>query len=483
MKIAIAGFGVEGRANLSYFRAKFPDAEFAILDEKQPQNIPENVAVITGENAFSRANDFDLIIRSPGIAPDKFAPIPDQENHSKITEKMHGKAKKMPKIWSSTNEFLLEAKKRGILTIGVTGSKGKGTTASFIAAILRAHFMKTSGEKKQNPANNENSLRNINRKSSNSNREIFLLGNIGQPALEILPQIPNNSIVVYEMSSFQLWDAESSPEIAVLTMIEPDHLDVHKDFADYVAAKNNITKFQTAENLLIFNAADKNCEKIAKKSKAHKIPFLNKKFVHVEQGEFYFAAEKIAKTDIVKLPGEHNIRNAAAAISATWEIIQGEKNAIKKGVAEFAGLPHRLKFVAEKSGVKYYDDSIATTPGSAIAAIKSFSGKKQILILGGKDKGGDYAKLGEEIAQSGDVKIIIAIGENRAKVAREIAQKSDVKIIEIDAKNMAEIVAIAAQNSEKGDIVIMTPAAASFDMFASYQDRGEKFIAAVENLK
>jgi UDP-N-acetylmuramoylalanine--D-glutamate ligase len=429
MKIAIAGYGLEGRANLDYFRGKFPEAEFTIFDENSNlDDVPAGVEMVLGDDAFGQITGFDLVIRTAGLAPRKIA--------------------QADKHWSSTREFFEECPAE---IIGVTGTKGKGTTASFIAAILRA-----AGQK------------------------VHLLGNIGVPALEILPKITANDVVVYELSSFQLWDIEQSPHVAVMTLIEPDHLDVHENFAEYTAAKAHIFNFQKADDIAVYNQDDALVREMAETSAGQKIPFSNKKFVHIKQGKFYYNDVEICPTDVIKLPGEHNLLNAAAAISAVWEMIDGNTTAIARGLADFHGLPHRLKFIREVNGVKYYDDSIATTPGSAIAAVKSFAEPK-ILIIGGHDKGADYRPLGVAIDRA-NVRQIFAIGANREKVARQLGEKTSATIHLLDSQNLAEIVKTVNQATEPGDVVILSPAAASFDMFRDYKDRGQQFIAAVNDL-
>ena len=414
MKIVIAGFGVEGQSNLRYFREKFPEADFLVADEREKvDNLPENVAYQTG---FSGLDNADLIVRSPSLPPKKI--------------------KTSGQIWSATNEFFANCP---ATIIGVTGTKGKGTTCSFISSILRA-----------------------------TGKTVHLVGNIGVPALDILPKIEENDIVVYELSSFQLWDLQKSPHVAVVLMIEPDHLNVHADFNDYLAAKANITKFQTADDYVVYNSQNEFSSSIADTSSAQK-------------KEYPFALSDDI-TSAICLPGKHNIDNACAAIAAVKSILPNvSDDEIKRGLSEFTGLPHRLKFVAEKYGVKYYDDSISTTPGSAIAALKAFAEPK-ILILGGSDKGADYSELAKEIARQ-NVRLIIINGANADEI-REVLreEKVDCEIVQLNMAGMKEVAKSAKNKAQSDDVVILSPAAASFDMFKSYSDRGEQFVAAVEEL-
>ena len=414
MKIVIAGFGVEGQSNLRYFREKFPEADFLVADErKKVDNLPENVAYQTG---FSGLEDADLIVRSPSLPPKKI--------------------KTSGQIWSATNEFFANCP---ATIIGVTGTKGKGTTCSFISSILRA-----------------------------AGKTVHLVGNIGVPALDILLKIEKNDIVVYELSSFQLWDLQKSPHVAVVLMIEPDHLNVHADFNDYLAAKANIAKSQTADDYVVYNSQNEFSSSIADASLAQK-------------KEYPFAlSDDIISA--IRLPGKHNVDNACAAILAVKSILPNvSDDEIKKGLSEFTGLPHRLKFVAEKYGVKYYDDSISTTPGSAIAALKAFAEPK-ILILGGSDKGADYSELAKEIARQ-NVRLIIINGANADEIGEVLREeKVDCDIVQLNMAGMKEVAKSAKNKAQSGDVVILSPAAASFDMFKSYSDRGEQFVAAVEEL-
>ena len=251
-------------------------------------------------------------------------------------------------------------------------------------------------------------------------------------------------------------------------MIEPDHLNVHADFNDYLAAKANIAKFQTADDYVVYNSQNEFSSSIADASLAQK-----KEYPFVLSDDI---------TSAIRLPGKHNIDNACAAIAAVKSILPNvSDDEIKRGLSEFTGLPHRLKFVAEKYGVKYYDDSISTTPGSAIAALKAFMEPK-ILILGGSDKGADYSELAKEIARQ-NVRLIIINGANADEIREVLSEeKVDCEIVQLNMVEMEEVVKSAKNKAQSGDVVILSPAAASFDMFKSYSDRGEQFVAAVEEL-
>jgi len=435
MKIAIAGYGVEGRSNYAYWSRK-EGAELTIVDE-QPLDqaaVPHGVPAISGPDAFQKLDGFDLVIRSAGVAPYKI--------------KTDGK------VWSGTNEFFLQCTEEdtaapNIDIIGVTGSKGKGTTASFIASILKA-----------------------------AGKTVWLVGNIGLPALDVLKNVRPGDIVVYELSSFQLWDIERSPKTAVVLFIEQEHLDVHRDMAEYVAAKGNIARFQAAEDLLVYNAENAYSREIAAHTKAVTVGYPSSHTTHIRDGYFYNGEQKLCPIEAVVLPGKHNLSNAIAAIDAVWQYVQ-DGAVIEQGLRAFKGLPHRLAFVREANGVRYYDDSIATTPTSAIAALRSFEGKK-VIILGGSPKGSDFTELAEELTRH-DVHALI-MGEEAAKIAAaaDAAGFSNYELI--DQPTMSGVVARAAEVAEPNSVVLLSPASASFGLFKNYADRGEQFIAAVEQL-
>lgn len=292
MKIAIAGFGVEGKSNYEYYRSKHPDAEITIFDQQALKNAPVEAKLVTGDDAFAQIKDFDLVLRSPGIAPDRIS----QTDHH----------------WSATREFMRQCPAP---IIGVTGSKGKGATCSFIASILEAHF------------------------ANNPNRHIHLVGNIDVPVLDVLPHITEDDIVVYEMSSFQLWDCTQSPHIAVLTMLEPEHLSVYKDLKDYLQAKLNIFYYQHDGDTAVYNHNDAELaeliQHIAVTTRAERLPFPDSKSAHFDEQNLCMGDQVICPIDTVRLPGRHNLMNACAAIAAVWDIVNRDTVSIAKGLGNF----------------------------------------------------------------------------------------------------------------------------------------------------
>jgi UDP-N-acetylmuramoylalanine--D-glutamate ligase len=427
MNIAIAGYAIEGKSNFNYFAKR--GHSITIIDEREVvDDLPPGIPVRLGKDALKNLADFDMVVRTASMAPSKLEGA--------------------KKIWSTANEFFAECPAP---IIGVTGTKGKGTTVSLIASILR-----------------------------HAGRTVHVVGNIGTPALDELPRIGKDDIVVYELSSFQLWDLEKSPHVAVVLMIEPDHLDIHASFDEYVEAKRMIVATQIAEDTVVYTKQNEYSNLIAESSKARKIGVQSKDTVHVEGGYFWFQNQKICLVSALQLPGAHNQDNACAAIAATREYVQDEES-ISAGLADFEGLPHRLKLVRAINEVRYYDDSIATTVGSAIAAINAFKQPK-VLILGGSSKGvTDFTGLAAA-AEKGNVKAIIAIGD-QADVIQQSFDSTNVAVKNLGSEViMPEIVAEAAQLAASGDVVILSPACASFGMFKNYADRGDQFVVAVNAL-
>lgn len=414
MKVAIAGYGVEGKASFEYWNR--PGNELTIVDEREAvDELPEGATAILGSGAFSHLADFDLIIRSPSIQPNKLR---------------YG-----DKVWSSTNEFFEKCPAR---IVGVTGTKGKGTTSSLVESILVA-----------------------------SGKTVHLVGNIGKPALTELASITPEDIVVFELSSFQLWDLKKSPQVAVILGIEPDHLDVHHDLEEYIAAKANITRYQTEVDTLIYNGDSNIATSIAESSKAKKI---------------CYPYDMSSFADALVIPGEHNVENAAAAIAAVREFVQDEVT-IRKGLTSFTGLPHRIKFIREVNGVKFYDDSYSSAPTASMAALKSFEQPK-IILLGGFEKGADFTELARYVARTPSVRSAIIYGMTRERITAALKDQgvSSDRIAVLDTQILKDIVGTAADIAHQGDVVLLSPGCASFDMFRNFTDRGEQFVKIVESL-
>lgn len=414
MRVAIAGYGVEGRASYKYWQSL--GDELTIVDERDKiDDLPSGAATILGMGAFDNLKGFDMVIRTASLRPNR----------------IYTDGRK----WSSTREFF---DKCPAPIIGVTGTKGKGTTCSLIANILRA-----------------------------AGKTVHLVGNIGVPALEVLPAVKPTDIVVFELSSFQLWDLDVSPHTAVVLPIEPDHLDVHMSFEEYVAAKTHIARHQTMLDEIIYYEHNQYSKQIADMSIA---PIRRK---------YPFDIGSLANS--LRIPGEHNIENASAAIAAAASYVSDIAK-IKQGLAAFDGLPHRLKFVREVEGVRYFDDSYSSAPSATIAAMRSFT-QPQIILLGGYDKGIEYDDLARELAAS-SVKKAFVYGQTRHKIeAAFVAENiSSDKYVVVDSQDFDEIVTLAVREASSGDVVVLSPACASFDMFDNFTRRGEAFIRIVEAL-
>lgn len=407
MKIALLGYGKEGQAAEKYFKTHF-NAECDIFENFAPEEIKQR-----------DYSSYDIILRSPSVPP---LGLPNE---------------------SSLTRYFFDHCPCPI--IGVTATKGKGTTCSFIKSILDS-----LGE------------------------DAYLVGNIGAPSIEILDNLKPSSTVVYEMSSFQLWDLQKSPHIAVIGHLEPDHLNVHKDYADYLSAKANITRWQTENDYLIYYSKNPETVKIADTSKAQKIPYP------------YKVPQDILAA--IHLPGVHNQENALAAIAATAsyqnispdEFIREKKSQIIEGLRNFHGLPHRLEFLRELNGVKYYDDNFSTNPSSTRVAVNAFPDSNVVLILGGRDKT-NYEDLPEiyEIIKAPQVKKVILIGESGHELA---SRYQDSRFTLANSLEAAVQSARKTAESLNSAVVIMSPSAASFDMFENVYDRGKQYQEIISNL-
>lgn len=419
---------MDGEASYRYWSVDAAN-ELTIVDQKQPErDVPADVPTIIEQDAYDKLSGFDLVIRTAGLDPKKI--------------KTDGK------IWSSTNEFFA---KSPAPIIGVTGTKGKGTTASLIASIFEA-----------------------------VGKRVWLVGNIGTSALNVLDQIGSEDIVIFELSSFQLWDIESSPSAAVVLMIEPDHLNVHSDVEDYVNAKSNVRKFQKEGDVCIYHPTNRFSKRVALSSglgKVQRYAIPDDGGVYERDGEFIQKSEIICSTSLLQLIGNHNIENACAAMSVA-RYYDVSIDAIEEGLRTFKGLPHHLGFVRELNGVRYYDDSIATTPNSTIAALRSFDQPK-VIILGGSPKGLDYSVLAIELLRHQVYALLI--GDEAPAIARA-CDAVGFKNYEKTNGDMSAIVKRARDQAASGSVVLLSPSSASFDMFKDYADRGDQFIAMVNKL-
>jgi UDP-N-acetylmuramoylalanine--D-glutamate ligase len=381
-------------------------------------------------------------------------------------------------------------------TIGITGTKGKSTTTALIH-----HVLKSAG------------------------KPVFLAGNIGVPALDLLKEILTNlatanaatvsssdapdlnkMFIVLELSSHQLQNLPHSPHIAVVQNITPEHLDYYKDFAQYAAAKAAIVTHQTESDYVIYNPEYEIPSQFAAQSKAQKLPYsLNLIPMTKESEEFllthpgasqvvayrkeeqlYYETELICSVSDLPLKGEHNILNTFPAIIVA-KLVGIDAMALKQAIQSFTSLPHRLEFVAEKNGVGYYNDSQGTTPEASIAAMRSFPDKEIILLAGGSDKGVEFGELAAEILTQKVTQLILfpPTGEKiEAAVSAALATVGQTKsrLAMQHVSSMQQAVTLAAQAAQPGNVVLLSPACASFGLFKNYQDRGDQFKAAVIQL-
>lgn len=321
-------------------------------------------------------------------------------------------------------------------------------------------------------------------------KDVFLVGNIGHPALDILPKLKKNSIVIFELSSFQLQDLDHSPHIAVVLEIVPDHLDHHKFMKEYVDAKANIARYQRSGDIIFYTKENKYSRAIAQKSKGKSIPLTWRPGRQVR----------------LRVPGEHNMRNAAVAI-AVARAFGVDDVAIKKSLERFRGLPYHTELVREVRGVKFYNDSASTNPISTKVAIETIREPK-ILIMGGVDKGFDYGILRAPIIKH-DVRRVLLYGANKKKIRDQLLnarnklnlkdssfynEKKLTKYLkDLPADRQAKAVITMCSNLQSalkrafmianaGDAILFSPASASFDMFKNSKDRGRAFSRLVQSL-
>ncbi len=427
MKIAILGFAREGHSVLKFLQKdrEFKGAEICILDKNSGTKVPRGIKKSIGPDYLKNLGGFDIVFRAPGI-PYLLPEIQKAESSG-------------VKISSSTNLFFERCP--GTI-IGITGTKGKGTVSTLLYKMLKA-----------------------------AGNKVFLAGNIGTPALDVLPKTDKKSIVIFELSSFQLQDLKKSPAVAAVLDVFPDHLDAHKDTCEYYEAKANIARYQKSGDKVFFFRNIPLSRKAASEGKGGKIPVNEKTFS-------LFSPENMA------MKGWHNFRNAVMAAAIAKSLGVPEKT-IASTARAFRGTEHRLELVCKitKGGKRicFFNDSASTNPQTAAAAIEAFPEEEKILIAGGQDKNLDYGPLAEALKGS-RTELVILMGENKNKIGEAI-KPSGVKIAY--ASGLKDSVAIAygaAKELPRSSVVIFSPAATSFDMFENYADRGEKFKKIVKGL-
>lgn len=427
MNIAIVGFDTEGRSTYTFLAKQ--GHNITICDKNDQITIPDGAAARLGDNYLDNLDQFDLIVRTAGMHPAKIL-----ADNPTVADK----------ITSHINLFMQYSPTRNI--IGITGTKGKGTTSTLTAKMLEA-----------------------------AGKDVRLGGNIGIPPLDFIDKLNEQSWVVLELSSFQLIDLKQSPHIATCLMIVPEHLNWHEDFEEYVAAKQQLFIHQNSDDVAIYYADNEDSESVAAASEGMLIPYYDKPGAVIENGSITIDGHLVCSTNDLQLLGKHNWQNACAAVTTAWQVTQ-DITAIRSALTTFTGLPHRLELVRELHGVSYYDDSFGTTPETAVVAIEAFAAPK-IVILGGSDKGANFDELVNVVTKS-NVKCVITIGDTGPTIAAGLRARAYENIIE-DNTTMQDIVSTATAQAAAGDVVLLSTGCASFGLFKDYKDRGDQFKQAV----
>lgn len=469
----ILGLGREGRSSFNYLAklASTLGAELWLADERAFSEVagawPEIEGFVDHYLELGDGNpiesDFEVIIKTPGIPKAKLA---DQFGL------------KWKTLTSNTGLFfeLIKAnnqrRSEPILTVGVTGTKGKSTTTALTHQVLSA----LSGQDEE---------------------KVLLAGNIGVPALDLSSRLEEAQIIVLELSSHQLADLAVSPRVALVQTIVPEHQDHFESFDDYWSAKANIVKFQSDDDLVIYFADNPDTAKLANLSRGRKLSFgrarqpeLPNQVGWLEEDRVLIktdrGAEPVVELGELKLVGRHNLINVLPSLCLVQHLGLDLGRAAAAARA-FAGLPHRLQLVAVKNEISYYNDTLATNPAAASAALASFPKGKVILLAGGYDRHPDYSPFAKLILEQ-EVKQLIFFppsGQVISGVIKKIAKTDSDKPTpppETFVESMAEAVRAANQVATSGDIVLLSPGSASFGLFKDYADRGEQFIEEVKKL-
>lgn len=439
-KVTVIGIGISNKPLIKYLAAI--GAKVTACDKRSREELGEVCAEMEGLGVklslgadYLENIDGEVIFKTPGMRFD----IPQLNA-----------ARERGAVVTSEMEVFFDVCPSHI--IAVTGSDGKTTTTTLIHKMMTLQGHKT-----------------------------WLGGNIGNPLLTMTGEMEKDDWVILELSSFQLHTMRKSPEIAVITNISPNHLDMHKSYEEYIDAKKNIMLYQTDADKLILNLDNEVTKAIGKEAKG-----TQKYFSRAEKADVYLDGDVIKRGEDavlnigdIKIPGMHNVENYMAAIAAVEGLVDDEN--IVKIAKDFGGVEHRIELVRVLDGVKYYNSSIDSSPNRTINTLNVFK-DKVILISGGKDKGIPYDEVGEPIARS--AKILILIGATAPKIEEAVlAAKTDEKPEIIKLDNYEDVVNTAKAKAKPGDVVLLSPASTSFDMFKNFEERGKLFKKLVNELK
>ena len=435
-KIAVLGLGVSNRPLVRLLL----EAGCAVTGcdrtprEKLEQEVLELESLgctLSVGDGYLDTVEADVLFRTPGMHPGHPAIEALRQRGAEVTSEM---------------EVFFEVCPCDI--IAVTGSDGKTTTTTLVSEMLKA-----------------------------AGRKVWLGGNIGTPLLPLVDQMQESDLAVVELSSFQLMDMRRSPGRALITNLSPNHLDVHKDMEEYVEAKKNIYRFQKEDGLLIVNADNAITAPLRGPGETRTFSRQGRGHVELREGVIFRGEDAVLPVSDILLPGVHNVENYMAAIALVEGLVSDD--AIRQVAKNFGGVEHRIELVRVKDGVRYYNDSIASSPSRTIAGLRSFP-EKVILIAGGYDKHIPYDVLGPEICDH--VKKLFLCGATGPKIRAAVENCAGEKPEMVDCADLEAATRAAAAAAKSGDVVIMSPASASFDAFKNFMIRGEFFKRIVKEL-
>lgn len=432
-KILILGVGIEGKSTYDFLRRNFPEKQLYISDKKT--NLLEkyaeflediNLELSMGENYLNGIEQYDLIIKTPGIS---FKNMNIAAFQNKITSQL---------------QLLLEFV--DVFTIGITGTKGKSTTSSLIYQILKEQ-----------------------------NKKTFLLGNIGEPIFDKMEELEKDSVVVLELSSHALQYVKKSPNIAVLLNLYQEHLDFYSSFEEYANSKFNVTKFQKRGDFLIYNADNERIQKYSVKKTDYAVTLKEvtnqENVVYIKENCIYCKDRCMMNLEIpLKLKGMHNINNIMFAL-AICDMMNLNLGKAVDTIQNFEALEHRMEFVGEVGAVEYYNDSIATIPEATINTIQALK-KVNTIIVGGKDRGVNQNEL-QDFLKKSEVENIVCLPKTGEFIYHALKNIKSKRLFMVE--NLQEAVKIAKRVTRKNTICVLSPAASSYGYFRDFKERGNQF--------